>query len=124
MLELTEDKPTTTPERPTNMQAIQTRYHGPTNTKGSRYSAAYHGGRIYVPTDHALDSFANHQAAAKILAIKLGWVGEYLSGTMPDETCCHVILIRTVNGKQIVNRDTFRAELPKQAKSAKQPAKP
>jgi hypothetical protein len=55
------------------MQAIRTRYHGPTNSKGSRFSAQCEAGRIYVPYDYALNSDENHEAAAKALAKKLGW---------------------------------------------------
>lgn len=55
------------------MQAIRTRYHGPTNTKGSRLSAQCEAGRIYVPYDHALNLSDNHEAAAKALANRLGW---------------------------------------------------
>lgn len=61
------------------MQAIRTRYHGPTNARGSRISAEADAGRIYVPYDHALSLSGNHEAAAREFANRLGW----LSGT-PD----------------------------------------
>lgn len=48
--------------------AIETRFHGPTNYRGSRYSAVCcncpNGGRVYVSYDHALDSHNNAQLAA------------------------------------------------------------
>ncbi len=55
------------------MQAILTRYHGATNTKGSRLSASAAAGRIYMPYDHAHDGEANHKLAARVLMSKLGW---------------------------------------------------
>lgn len=57
------------------MQAIQTKYHGPTNTKGARISARSDGGRLTVGYDHALDAEGNHKAAARLLAEKLHWIG-------------------------------------------------
>lgn len=66
------------------MQAILTKYHGPTNVKGSRISATCDAGRIVVSYDHALNGDGNHAAAAKALAIKLGWNGDYIGGTLPN----------------------------------------
>ena len=62
------------------MQTIRTRYHGPTSTKGSRFSAQCEAGRIYVPYDHALNLDENHAAAAKALLKKLNWNGDYAGG--------------------------------------------
>jgi len=55
------------------MQAIRTRYHGPSNVRGSRISAQCEAGKIFVSYDHALDLHDNHAAAAKALQDKLGW---------------------------------------------------
>lgn len=55
------------------MQAIETKYHGPTNTKGSRISARCEAKRIYVGYDHSLDIDDNHKAAAKALRDAMGW---------------------------------------------------
>jgi len=55
------------------MQSIRTRYHGPTNSKGSRFSATCEAGRIYVPYNHALGLYENHATAAALLIEKLGW---------------------------------------------------
>ena len=55
------------------MQAIRTRYYGPTNTRGSRITASCEAGRLTVPYDHALDLDDNHKAAADALTAKLGW---------------------------------------------------
>ena len=55
------------------MQAIRTRYHGPTNTRGSRISAQCAAGKISVSYDHALNADDNRKAAARALRDKLGW---------------------------------------------------
>ena len=55
------------------MMAIQTRYHGPTNHRGSRVSARTEAHRIMVEWDDALDSEGNHDAAASALIRQLGW---------------------------------------------------
>lgn len=54
------------------MQAIETRYCGPTETKGSRIRASCEGGSLYVSYDNALDPEENHYAAVKKLCAKLG----------------------------------------------------
>jgi hypothetical protein len=56
------------------MQAIRTKYHGPGNVRGSRFSAQCDAGRIYVPYDYALGVEENHKAACEALCVKLGWV--------------------------------------------------
>jgi len=61
-------------------QAITTKYHGPTNTRGSRISATAQAGRITIAYDHALDDTQNHAAAACALAKKFGWNGEWKGG--------------------------------------------
>ena len=61
------------------MQAIRTRYHGPTNTRGSRISAQCEAGRIYVSYDHALNGDENRKVAARTLRDKLGWNTSYYS---------------------------------------------
>jgi len=55
------------------MQAITTKYLGPTNFRGSRVVAKAQAGRITIDWDHALDPEDNHIAAAQALAVKLGW---------------------------------------------------
>lgn len=53
---------------------IHTRYHGPTNTRGSRVSATtISGQRVYVPYDHALSVEKNHDVAARKAAALIAW---------------------------------------------------
>lgn len=64
------------------MKAIQTRYHGPTNTRGSRISAFDEdGNRISVPYDYALSGEAVHRAAAEALCNKMKWTGRLAGGS-------------------------------------------
>ncbi len=62
------------------MQAIRTRYHGATNTRGSRIIAKAEGGTLSMPYNHALNLGENHAEAARLLANKLGWLGVYHGG--------------------------------------------
>jgi hypothetical protein len=54
-------------------QAIVTKYHGPTNYKGSRISARADAGRVVLSYDHALNADENHAKAAQALADRYGW---------------------------------------------------
>jgi hypothetical protein len=66
-------------------QSIQTKYIGPTNTRGSRVSATSASGhRIVIGWDYALDTDENHKAAAAALARKLGWDGGWHAGATPS----------------------------------------
>jgi hypothetical protein len=54
-----------------DMQAIITKYHPATNTRGSRISATAEAGRVYIGYDCALSSDENHRAAAVKLCEKI-----------------------------------------------------
>jgi len=70
------------------MQAIVTKYLGPTNYRGSRVTARCQAKRITVSWDDALGSDENHDVAARMLAESLGWLsdthGELVGGGLPD----------------------------------------
>ena len=72
------------------MQAIQTRYMTPTNTKGARIKAQCDAGTLYVAWDHGLSVEQNHQVAAQELIRKLDWTqeagykGDWVGGCLPD----------------------------------------
>ena len=66
-------------------QAIQTRYFGPSNVRGSRIKAFADAGSVTLSWDHRLNPEGNHIAAAKTLASKLGWHGNYFGGTLPNQ---------------------------------------
>ncbi len=69
------------------MRAIITKYHGPTNTRGSRITAKAYGGQVTVPYDSGLDSPRNHAMAAEALRVKLGMPrGAMAQGELPAGT--------------------------------------
>ncbi len=72
------------------MQAIVTKWLGPTNTKGSRIKVKCQAGTMIVPWDSGLGVEENHKAAAAILIAKLGWdqdcYGKWHAGALPDDT--------------------------------------
>ncbi len=61
-------------------QAIETKYLGPTDTKGSRVKATAQAGSITLSWDDALYIDANHAKAARALADKFGWPGDLWGG--------------------------------------------
>jgi hypothetical protein len=67
------------------MLAITSKYHGPTDTRGSKVRATGFRGTVTVPYDSALDSEANHRAAVVALCEKLGWDADrFFGGAMVD----------------------------------------
>jgi hypothetical protein len=66
-------------------QAIETRYYGPTNTRGSRVGAKAWGGSTSDNWNCADNQAANHCRAAMLLCAKMGWHGVYVAGGKPDE---------------------------------------
>lgn len=65
------------------MKAITTKFHGPTNTRGSRYSASDgDGNQVMVSADHAKNSDDNHDAAAIALCHKMKWDGPLMRGAI------------------------------------------
>lgn len=77
------------------MQAIQTKYFGPSNVKGSRIKAACAARSVVVGYDYALNSAGNHIAAAEKLIALLGWTGvaygTLATGTLADGSYVHVL---------------------------------
>jgi hypothetical protein len=67
------------------MQAIRTRYHGPSNVRGSRISAKCEARTIYVSYDHALNSEENHRSAARELVRVMDW------GKRPNTKYSHMV---------------------------------
>lgn len=56
------------------MQAIETRYLGPTNFRGSRIKAICDAKTITVDYDHAAPNLESaHDVAARALILQLGW---------------------------------------------------
>ena len=76
------------------MQAIQTKWYGPTNHQGSRIVAKCDARRITIPYDHALSVSDNHRKAAEKLLDLMGWSGKMHSGVLPDGAHAHVIVFK------------------------------
>ena len=55
------------------MQAIVTRYLGPTDYRGARIKAACDADSITINYPHELSGEDVHRAAAEALLVKLGW---------------------------------------------------
>lgn len=68
------------------MQAITTKYLGPTSHRGSRISAICAAGRTIVAWNHELGVEANHDAAAQKLIEKYKWYGEWQRGELHDSS--------------------------------------
>ena len=68
-------------------QAITTKFIGPTNARGARVKAVCEAGSITVNWDYAIGQDGNHDAAAKALAVKLGWDGAWFGGSMAAGNC-------------------------------------
>ncbi len=76
------------------MQAIQTRYLGPTNYRSSRIKAFAAAGSVTVTYDHGLNLDENHAAAAYALREKLDWANKHYpsmtQGVLPCGDHVHV----------------------------------
>lgn len=80
------------------MQAIQTKFLGPTNHKPARIKATCDAGTVTVSWDYGLSHVCNHEAAAKALGRKLeaGTIGgdvltcRTVCGCLPDGSYAHV----------------------------------
>ena len=70
------------------MQAIITKYFGPTNNRGSRIKAQCAAGSVTISYPYELSGQACHRAAADALVQKLGWndahYGGLLGGQLPS----------------------------------------
>lgn len=62
------------------MIAIETKYLGPTNTKGSRIKATGNGHSVTISYPYELSGEAVHRKAAQALADKMNWPGRLIGG--------------------------------------------
>ena len=64
------------------MQTITTKYHGPTDTRGSRIKATASGSKLfmYYGIDNSKSIEENHRDAAQALADGHGWKGRMIGG--------------------------------------------
>jgi hypothetical protein len=93
---------------PIHLQAIVTKYYGPSNVRGSRIKASAQRGSKFFTYEPAISIEANHRMAARMLldhfadedVKKYGgtpmqhhW-GEFVSGVLPSQEHAHVMLGR------------------------------
>jgi len=65
------------------MKAIVTKYHGPTNFKGSRITASdQDGNRVTISYPYELSGEDCHRKAAQALCDKMHWTGELVGGSL------------------------------------------
>lgn len=75
------------------MKAIRVTYHGPTNTRGSRFTARAEGVRALTrPYTYALSPDENARLAAEALCRRQNWGGILAGGTLPDGSRCFVFV--------------------------------
>lgn len=74
------------------MKAIQTKFIGPSETRGARVKAWVNGNAATVSWDHGLEVVDNHASAARKLVASLGWPGRLVGGTLPDESMAWVFV--------------------------------
>ena len=92
------------------MKAIVTKYHGPSNVKGSRYSATAEGGnRIIQSADDRVGTEENHALAALALCIKREWKGELVPGGLPNRDTVFVFTGRDKDKLAYVS-DPYKAK--------------
>lgn len=76
------------------MQAITTKYHCPTNSRGSRIVAKCAAGSVQFSYDYSLSLEENHIAAAQALVQKLSWSARNYTmhtGCTRTGDYCHVL---------------------------------
>lgn len=67
------------------MKAIQTKYHGPTNTRGSRITASAEGVKsLSINYPHEFSGMDAHAQAALALCKRHGWNGKLVGGGLKD----------------------------------------
>ena len=67
------------------MQAIVTKFIGPTNHKGARIKASAQANSVTVSYEYGADGQDGaHDLAAKALIREMGWFGTWIRGATPD----------------------------------------
>ena len=78
------------------MQAIQTRFLSPTNSRGARIKAWCKAGSKTMAYHYGMNTDLNHYEAAMQLFKQLGWDNSgthtLSQGCLPNEDYCHVII--------------------------------
>lgn len=67
------------------MQAIVTKYIPPSACRGSRVKASAAAGSLTIAFGNEKSDAGNYTAAARALAIRYGWSGQWIGGSTPDQ---------------------------------------
>lgn len=77
------------------VQAVVTRYLGPTNYRGARIKATASAGTVTIPYPYELDERQAHWAAASKLIDHYEWPQEnWACGGMPDKSRDSYVFVR------------------------------
>lgn len=68
------------------MQAIETKYLGPTNTRGARIKASAQAGSVTIPFEYGTGIDGAHDLALIALVTKWEWWGVWARGGKADGT--------------------------------------
>lgn len=68
------------------LQAIVTKFIGPTTHRGSRVKATAAAGHTILTWDSHWNPEQNHARVALKLAFRMKWNGKYVGGGMPDKS--------------------------------------
>jgi len=79
------------------LQAIETKFLGPTNTKGARVKATAQCGSKTIPWDHSKNPEDNHKAAAEALIKAWDWDGVWYIGGSPKGHGCVFVRVNDIN---------------------------
>lgn len=74
------------------MQAIITKYLGPTNTKGSRIKASCAAGSVTIDYPDELSGIDCHAKAAYALLAKMHWGYKLVGGQLPSQEYAFVMV--------------------------------
>ncbi len=91
------------------MKAIETKYFGPGNVRGSRIKASDGDNSIFVSYDPELSDDDNHIEAAKALCHKLNWRGMMVTGGL-KRSYVHVLLASKPDQKMIFSDAMWRTD--------------
>lgn len=88
------------------MVAITVKYHGPTNVRGSRYSATATSNdkRVVLSAEDALSFEQNKDRAALELCKKMNWIGNLVKG----ETSIGTVYVFDDETSRVVNPEADR----------------
>lgn len=94
------------------MKAIVTKYHGPTNMRGSRITASDEdGNRITISYPYELSGENVHRKAAQALCDKMKWTGKLTAGSLKNG---YVFVFAHDSSEMLVDKRLYNSMLAQQ----------